>query len=284
MMVDGELLTEFVARYPAQPATAYWRGIEIDVLAQAEIPDGLGLDLGCGDGILTDILFKRINRRPRLVGIDIDPLETEAAARYDFYDRIHTGSAAAIPEDDGTFDYVISNSVLEHIPELEPVIGEVGRVLKPGGRFFFTVPAPGFHTNLRGSVLPGATRERYLRDLDKRLAHFHYLSPTEWDSICSRNGLVLDEAEGYLDRAQTRRWESLSRITGGLLHSLSLGRSRPIEIQRSLKLRTMQNSTSLPRSVAAAMARVIAAGVGARAAAHEQPSCLLVTGHRSCAF
>lgn len=282
MKVDGELLAEFVARYPAQPATAYWRGIEIDVLAQSDVPEGLGLDLGCGDGILTDILFRHMKRRPRLVGIDIDPLETEAAARYNFYDRIHTGSAAAIPEADATFDYVISNSVLEHIPELEPVIGEVGRVLKPGGRFYFTVPAPGFHSNLRGSVLPGMARERYLRDLDTRLAHFHYLSGAEWAAMCERNGLVLDGAEGYLDRAQTRRWESLSRMTGGLLHSLSFGRSRPIEIQRTLKLRTMQNTTSLPRPVAAALARVIAAGVGATDTAHEPPSCLLVRGHRPC--
>lgn len=283
MTVDGELLTEFVARYPAQPATAYWRGIEIDVLARSLRSCGLGLDLGCGDGILTDILFRRMNQRPRLVGIDIDPLETEAAARYDFYERIHTGPAAVIPEADATFDYVISNSVLEHIPELEPVITEVARVLKPGGRFFFTVPAPGFHNNLRGSVLPGSSRERYLTDVDRRLAHFHYLSRADWAALCDRNRLVLDAAEGYLDRAQTRRWEDLSRMTGGLLHSLSFGRSRPIEIQRSLKLRTIQNTASLPRPVAAAMARVIAAGVGRRGGRHDEPSCLLVTGHRPCA-
>lgn len=282
MTVDSALLTDFVARYPAQPATAYWRGIEIDVLARAGLPDGLGLDLGCGDGILTDILFSRMNRTPRLVGVDIDPLETEAAAKYDFYDRIHTGPAADIPEQDGTFDYVISNSVLEHIPELEPVIAEVRRVLKPGGQFFFTVPAPGFHSNLRGSIVPGASRERYLSDLDKRLAHFHYLSRADWAAMCERNHLVLDGADGYLGRAETRRWEDLSRMTGGLLHSLSFGRSRPIEIQRSLNLRAIQNSASLPKFVAGALARVIAAGVGEADVDREQPSCLLVTGHRPC--
>ncbi len=152
MKIDRDLLTDFVARYPAQPATAFWRGIEIDVLGKADIPDGLGLDLGCGDGILTDILFKRIGRKPRLVGIDPDPLETDAARKYRFYERIHTSGGDSIPEPDATFDYVISNSVLEHIPSLEPVIREVGRVLKPGGRFFYTVPCPGFHDNLAGSI------------------------------------------------------------------------------------------------------------------------------------
>ncbi|MEL7488044.1 MAG: class I SAM-dependent methyltransferase, partial [Pseudomonadota bacterium] len=259
MTLDNDLLTDFIARYPAQPATAFWRGIEIDVLARAEIPQGLGLDLGCGDGILTDILFERIGRKPTLVGVDLDPLETAAAAHYEFYERVHTCSAADIPEDDATFDFVISNSVLEHIPDLEAVIAEVGRVLKPGGKFLFTVPAPGFHENLVGSLVPGASRSRYLRDLDARLAHFHYLSESEWTAICDRNGLMLDAAEGYLDRAQTQRWESLSRMTGGLLHKLSFGRSRPIEIQRSLKLRDIQNAASFPRPIAATVAKIVSA-------------------------
>src|SRR6185503_13032670 len=126
--VPFDLLTEFVGRYPAQPATAFLRSIEIDRLASAIDVDGLGLDLGCGDGILTDILFKRVGKVPRLVGVDIDPLETEAAAAYPFYERIHTCPAQAIPEPDDSFDYVVSNSVLEHIPDLESVIGEVARV------------------------------------------------------------------------------------------------------------------------------------------------------------
>lgn len=282
MNVPHDLLTEFVARYPAQPATAFWRGVEIHVLARAGIPEGLGLDLGCGDGILSDILFKRIGRRPRLVGVDIDPLETAAARRFDFYERVHTSSGEAIPEPDAIFDYVVSNSVLEHIPDLEPVIAEIGRLLKPGGRFFFTVPAPGFHRNLSGSLLPGVPRSRYIAGVDRRLAHFHYLSAEDWSAMCGRHGLTVDTAQGYLNRAETRRWEMLSRMTGGLVHSMSLGRSRPIEIQRRLKLRAMQNRSRLPRPVAASLARLIAAGIrGGEPGA--PPSCLLVAGCRAVA-
>jgi len=274
--VPFNLLTEFVARYPAQPATAFLRSIEIDRLASAIDVDGLGLDLGCGDGILTDILFKRVGKVPRLVGVDIDPLETEAAAAYPFYERIHTCPAQAIPEPDDSFDYVVSNSVLEHIPDLESVIGEVARVLKPGGRFYFTVPGPGFHENLRGSVI-GVERTRYLAELDRRLAHFHYLSSAEWAAMCDRNGLRIDSVDGYIDPAETRRWENLSRVTGGLLHALSFGKRRPIEIQRALKLRSIQNSMRLPQAVATALAKTIILGLG-EDRAEGTPACLLVTG------
>ena len=281
MKIDQDLLTDFVARYPAQPATAFWRGIEIDVLAQAGIPDGLGLDLGCGDGILTDILFKRTGRKPRLVGIDPDLLEIEAARRYDFYERLHAVGGADIPEKDATFDYVISNSVLEHIPELEPVIEEVGRVLKPGGKFYFTVPCPNFHNNLSGSWTPGAQRQDYLRKLDQRLAHFNYLTPEDWTAMCDRHEMDVDEVRGYLGKSATQRWETLSRMSGGLLHSLSLGSKRPIEIQRALKLRSFQNAAAFPRGVASVMSKVIGAGMGNEDDA-SNPSCLLVIGHRRC--
>lgn len=278
MTVATDLLTEFVARYPAQPATAWFRAIEIDELAAAMADvTGLGLDLGCGDGILTDILFSRIGRTPDLVGIDPDPLETEAARAYGFYRRVHTCGGDAVPEANGGFDYVFSNSVLEHIPDLEPVIAEVARLLRPGGRFFFTVPCPGFHSNLAGS-LAGGDRTAYLAELDRRLAHFHYLSAADWRALCSRSGLTLDGAAGYVTRGETRRWETLSRFTGGLLHKLSLGRSRPIEIQRALKLRSLQNYAALPRPIAAGIARAITLGVDEGDAG--VPSCLLVTGRR----
>jgi SAM-dependent methyltransferase len=282
MQIDRELLTEFVARYPAQPATAFWRGIEIDVLARALVAEGLGLDLGCGDGILTDILFRRLGRKPRLVGVDPDPLETEAARKYAFYERVHTTGGQSIPEPDATFDYVISNSVLEHIPQLEPVIRELGRLLKPGGRFYFTVPCPGFRQNLSGPMLPGVSRHNYLVQLDKRVAHFNYLSREDWVSLTNRNGLRVVDVIGYLGTAATQRWETLSRFTGGLLHSLTLGARRPIEIQRTLRLRNMQNHIRLPVSIAAPVAAFISRGLHWEDDA-TSPSCLLVIGERVCA-
>lgn len=279
MTIATDLLTEFVSRYPAQPATAWFRAIEIEELANAmRTVEGLGLDLGCGDGILTDILFARIGKTPALVGIDPDPLETGAAEAYDFYQRIHACGGAAIPEADGTFDYVFSNSVLEHIPDLESVIAEIGRVLKPGGKFYFTVPSPGFHANLAGS-LSGRARGTYLSELDKRLAHFHYLSELDWQKMCHRNGLTLDSATGYVDRAETRRWETLSRMTGGLLHKLGGEKLRPIEIQRTLKLRNFQNRRRLPKPIAAGLAKAIAVGSPKGPTDGEQ-SCLLIVGHR----
>ena len=284
-MSKPDLLSIFVANYPAQPATAFWRAIEIDALASRDIPHGRGLDLGCGDGILTKILLDEIGDRG-LVGVDLDPLETDAARRHAFYDMVHTCSADAIPEESESFDFVVSNSVLEHIPPLQGTISEVGRLLKPGGRFFFTVPSPAFHRNLAGSLLPNVSREAYLAKLDARLAHFHYLSREGWSNLLSRHGLVLDECLGYLDRAETRRWQTLSRLTGGLLYTLFGGRTRPIEIQRRLGMRALQNHRRLPDTLARLIGKIVGAGFPLRPVSQRwtnvaDASCLLIEGHRA---
>ncbi|MEA3021327.1 MAG: hypothetical protein QOK01_179 [Alphaproteobacteria bacterium] len=284
-MTNQELLASFVGAYPAQPATAFWRAIEIGVLARRGLPEGLGLDLGCGDGILTDILLRQTGPRT-LVGVDVDPLETQAAARFPFYRRVHACPGNSIPEPDASFDFVLSNSVLEHIPDLETTIAEIARLLRMDGRFVFTVPGPGFHRNLAGSVLPFTDRTTYLGTIDRRLAHHHYLSPADWSAICGRNGLVLDTCLGYLDGRETRRWETLSRVTGGLLYSLFGEIRRPIEIQRRLGARDLQNKTRLPVRMARALARLLSLGVAvdANASSWIEPdlaSCFLVEGHRA---
>jgi SAM-dependent methyltransferase len=284
-VTNRELLTSFVGAYPAQPATAFWRAIEIGALARRGLPEGLGLDLGCGDGILTDILLRQTGPRT-LVGADLDPLETQAAARFPFYRRVHTCAGDSIPEPDASFDFVLSNSVLEHIPNLEATIAEIARLLRKEGRFVFTVPGPGFHDNLAGSVIPFVDRTTYLGIIDRRLAHHHYLSPADWSAMCGRNGLVLDACLGYLDGRETRRWETLSRVTGGLLYSLFGEVRRPIEIQRRLGARDLQNKARLPVPVARALARALSAGVPVDANAStwiepEFASCFLVEGHRA---
>lgn len=45
-----------------------------------------------------------------------------------------------IPVEDGRFDRIIFNQVLEHLPEPERTLAELFRVLKPGGRIFCSVP------------------------------------------------------------------------------------------------------------------------------------------------
>ena len=102
-------------------------------------PDKLDvLDVGCGGGLLSEP-FAALGCN--VTGVDRS-LPTLNAA------RAHAGksgltiryleaSAESLPFNDKAFDVVCCCDVLEHVDDLEKVISEISRVLKPGGVFFF---------------------------------------------------------------------------------------------------------------------------------------------------
>ncbi|HET7100737.1 MAG TPA: class I SAM-dependent methyltransferase, partial [Terriglobia bacterium] len=94
------LLTEFMMEAPYQPATNYWRAVEIGDVIKHGLPQGKGLDLGCGDGHLMAILLGHVGQR-ELVGLDIDTNETKLARRRNIYQRVVTALADQIPFPDG---------------------------------------------------------------------------------------------------------------------------------------------------------------------------------------
>jgi SAM-dependent methyltransferase len=244
---------------------------------KAGLPEGRGLDLGCGDGLLTRIVLHEAGPRD-LVGIDPDPSETAQAQALGIYSAVHTTGGGDVPEPDGSFDWVLSNSVLEHIPDLDPVLKEVSRLLRPGGVFIFTVPGPGFHGCLRGPLLPGASRDDYLRRVDARLAQLRYWDREQWRSRLAAHDMRIAELTDYLDCAEVRRWESISRLTAGVLYGLTAGRRQPIDIQRGLGLR--KPGRRMPRGVARSLAAMLSTGLRSRSSQTTEGACYLVKAVR----
>ena len=273
--MDRRLLRRFLEVYPFQPATAVWRASEVAALKNVSFPPGRGLDLGCGDGRLTRVLSEEVGPL-HLVGIDVDPMETGLAESEGFYEAVHTSSADRIPEPDGSFDFVVSISVMEHIGPIEAVLREVTRLLKPRGRLITTVPAVGFHRVLRG--LFASSRDAYLSGVDRRLAHLRYWTTDEWRQALDAAGMRLIEARVFLSRGETRRWETISRFTAGMLHAMARGKP-PIEIQRSLGLR--RKGQRLPGPVAAVLSHLLAVGLtDAQPVDETDAGCLLVIAER----
>jgi 2-polyprenyl-6-hydroxyphenyl methylase / 3-demethylubiquinone-9 3-methyltransferase len=101
-------------------------------------PGAAVLDIGCGGGILAEE-FARDGFR--VTGIDPAPESIETARTHAAASGLEItyeiGSGEHLPFSDASFDHVACCDVLEHVDEVERVIGEIARVLKPGGLFFY---------------------------------------------------------------------------------------------------------------------------------------------------
>lgn len=275
-MVNQELFVKFLRVYAFQPATAFWRAVEVDVLRRFIPSTGHCLDLGCGDGKLTSIVFDgTIREGLSLVGIDGDEYETRLAPQSFSYTRVHTCWASDIPEPSDSFDHVISNSVLEHIQDIEATVEEVARLLKRGGTFLFTVPSPGFHHCLYGSLNPRVPREAYLQEIDKRLTHYRYWSVTQWQDLLARHNLIVQDHVEYFHCKEVRRWESISRFTAGILYAMTRGKHTPMELQKKSGLRRAQGRLVLPHWLAGWLAMLLSAGIK-NTPTGTQNACLLI--------
>ena len=97
------------------------------------------VDVGCGAGIDSLIAARMVGPGGSVIGVDMTPAMLEraraSAERGAFSNvRFHEGFAESIPVADGWADVVISNGLLNLVPDKFAGLQEMARVLKPGGR------------------------------------------------------------------------------------------------------------------------------------------------------
>jgi len=176
------------------------RSIEARILAELSFPRPI-LDVGCGDGHFGSVLF------PEGADVGLDPAVAElgeARGRAVYRLRVAADSGA-LPFADGGFASVVSNCVFEHIPDIDATIGEIARVLKPGGVFACTVIGDRFSEYL--------TDARAWRRWGLARAHRAYLAwfnrksvPSVWTGRFARAGLEVQRWRYYVSPATAKRF------------------------------------------------------------------------------
>lgn len=102
-------------------------------------PGGRVLDVGSGAGTDSLVAALMVGSEGSVTGIDMTPEMLDkaragaAAAGLENVSFVE-GEAESLPFPDGSFDVVISNGVIDLVPDKDAVFGEIQRVLAPGGR------------------------------------------------------------------------------------------------------------------------------------------------------
>lgn len=171
-------------------------------IAVAELKPGERvLDVGCGPGSLTIPAAKAVGKEGRVAGIDASPEMIEVARRKAAKERMEidfqVAPIEALPFGDGEFDVVLSSLMLHHLPDEVKAqgLGEVRRVLKPGGRLI-AIDIAGGHGPL--TFLMGVFGHKLPRDY----------------------------AEQLQEMMRTAGFETVEEVKGTKLHQLAFIRAR----------------------------------------------------------
>ncbi len=190
------------------PHRAVLRSVEAKFMGRVPLVHPV-LDIGCGDGHFASIAYTE------QIDMGIDPLWSdliEADQRKAAYKEVIQGDATQMPFPDASFNTVISNCVIEHIPDNAKTLSEISRVLRPGGAFATTLPSEHYPDFLLGSTL---LREVGLHGLSRRYGdffnnishHYHVYPPEEWRRRFDAVGLDVVEHFYYFSPAAHRAFD-----------------------------------------------------------------------------
>jgi SAM-dependent methyltransferase len=201
------------------------RAVEARFYQDIELPEPV-LDLGCGDAHFASVAFSR----PLAAGVDpwTSPLREARRLRRHAYRLLVQADGSRLPFPTGHFASAVSNSVLEHIPDLDSVLADVARVLKPGAPFVFCVPSDYFLKFLSisgglrrvGLRAPAGWYESFFNRISR---HYHCDGPDVWAERLSRAGLQLDKYWYYFSPGALRalEWGHYLGLPAAVAHALT---------------------------------------------------------------
>jgi ubiquinone/menaquinone biosynthesis C-methylase UbiE len=161
------------------------------------------LELGCGPGRLWQQNSGRIPAGWEVTLSDFSPGMLEEAQRnladspHPF--RFEVVDAQAIPFADASFDAVIANHMLYHVPDRPGALAEIRRVLKPGGRLYAST-----------------TGAAHLREMGEMLRRFDPSLPTGWGALNEETFRLENGGEAlaeWFEQVRLHRYEDALAVT-----------------------------------------------------------------------
>jgi 2-polyprenyl-6-hydroxyphenyl methylase/3-demethylubiquinone-9 3-methyltransferase len=163
------------------------------------------LDVGCGGGILTEAMARL---GAQVSGIDLSDKALRVAELHLLESKLEityrkSSAEELAAEQPGAFDVVTCMELLEHVPEPAGMVGACARLVRPGGKVFFST----INRNPK-SYLFAVIGAEYVLKLLPRGTHDYqrFIKPSELSRWSRAAGLTADEVIGMTYNPITRRY------------------------------------------------------------------------------
>ena len=181
--------SEFKPLHAINPLRLDW------IQKHAELTGKKVLDVGCGGGILTESMAnvgaqaKGIDLSEKALKVaDLHSLETGIAVKYEYISAENLASKEA-----GQYDVVTCMEMLEHVPEPLSIIQSCSRLVKPGGKVFFST----LNRNPKSYLLAIIGAEYILKMLPKGTHDYKkFIKPSELGNYLREANLEMNEMIG----------------------------------------------------------------------------------------
>ena len=185
-------------------AHSLWRSQELSLIRNHKVllqsPIG---DFGCGDGTFSSLIFNRLD-----FGIDNDPDAVRMARMSALYTDVVQSSSYEIPLPSESLGSVFSNSVLEHVTDIEKVLSEIHRVLRDRGVLLVTIPVVTFEQHL--AYFFG---KQEARAVNNAYYHRNLYEIDHWRRLFSEQGFTVESVLEY-QPIKLSYWYYMLRLCG----------------------------------------------------------------------
>jgi 2-polyprenyl-6-hydroxyphenyl methylase/3-demethylubiquinone-9 3-methyltransferase len=161
------------------------------------------LDIGSGGGFLAEE-FCRLGFT--VTGVDPSRVSVETAQAHAFAGGLdigyRVGSGEYLPVADAGYDVAYCSDVLEHVEDVDQVLAETARALRPGGIFFFDTP----NRTLVSKVVTKATQNWRITRVVNFSGHDWraFVPPSELTRRAAEQAMTVEEVVGLGPRAPIR--------------------------------------------------------------------------------
>lgn len=167
------------------------------IRSYADLHEARAVDIGCGGGILSEGLARA---GAEVLGVDLGAELLDVAREHARHGALkieyrQVSAESLAEEQPGGFDLVTCMEMLEHVPDPASVVRACARLVKPGGRVFFST----LNRNLKAYLLAIVGAEYLLRMIPKGTHDFSaFIRPSELSRWARDAGLELEGLEGVV--------------------------------------------------------------------------------------